>query len=106
MKETHTSRWLLIDDERTLVGIDKIARTYNEGLNAILNEGPWDCIIFDHDLGDTSVPEKTGYDLMCRLEENPELIPSNIIVISQNPVGVQKMEKLRLKLLRIKDEAN
>jgi len=96
------ARWLLIDDIRNIKGIDKIARTYDEGLNAIHNEGPWECIIFDHDLGDKQIPERTGYDLMCELERHPELIPNNIILVTQNPVGRQKMEVLKNKLLRRK----
>ena len=88
-------RWLLIDDLRT-VPEAIIARTYKDGKNAILNDGPWDCIIFDHDLG----CKKTGYDLMCILEEHPELIPKNIIVITQNSVAKVKMELLKQKLLK------
>lgn len=98
------ARWLLIDDIRNIQGVDKVARTYEEGLSAILNEGPWDCIIFDHDLGDEQTPERTGYDLMCVLERHPELIPNNIILVTQNPVGFKKMNILKNKLLRIKHE--
>lgn len=97
------ARWLLIDDIRNIQGVDKVARTYDEGLHAIHNEGPWDCILFDHDLGDKHTPERTGYDLMCELERHPELIPNNIILVTQNPVGLQKMNFLKNKLLRMKD---
>lgn len=97
-------RWLLIDDMRSLTNVDKIARTYDEGLHAIHKEGPWDCIIFDHDLGDKRTPERTGYDLMCELERHPNLIPKNILIITQNPVGIQKMTLLKNRLLRMRDE--
>ena len=93
------SKWLLIDDYRTISGVDKIARTYDAGLEAILNEGPWSCIVFDHDLA----CEKSGYDLMCVLEEKPELIPDNIIIITDNAAARPKMEQLKNRLLKIKN---
>lgn len=95
-------RWLLIDDVRSIPGVEKIARTYFEGLKAITMEGPWECIIFDHDLG--AGTDKNGYDLMCLLEEQPELIPNNIMIITQNASARPKMEALRMKLLQIKQE--
>ena len=90
------TNWLLIDDKRNVAGVESIARTYKEGKDAILRGG-WATIIFDHDLGDTN-PKHTGYDLMCILEEHPELIPENIMLITDNPVGLQKMEVLRIRL--------
>lgn len=97
------SRWLLIDDVRQIQGVDKTARSYDEGYHAIHHEGPWECIIFDHDLGDKHDPERTGYDLMCELERHPHLIPNNILIVTQNPVGYQKMESLKRRLLEMKD---
>lgn len=94
-------RWLLIDDQRVIPGVEKTARTYFEGLKAITMEGPWECIIFDHDL---SCEDKTGYDLMCLLEERPELIPNNILIVTQNASARPKMEQLKHKLLRMKHE--
>lgn len=75
----------------------------------------WDRIYIDHDLGG----EKTGYDLMNTMEEdmaraderrgNCETIPSDSLVplsktgeihiISNNPVGAQRMYDLGVKLL-------
>ena len=92
------SKWLLIDDVRTVPGVDSIARTYEEGLEAIKNDGPWNCIIFDHDLGSTG----TGYDLMCYLEQHPHLIPNNIMIITQNASVMQKMQQLKDRLLTLK----
>lgn len=94
-------RWLLIDDQRTIPGVEKTARNYWEGLKAITVEGPWECIIFDHDLGGGL--KQTGYDLMCILEEKPELIPNNIMVITQNAGARPKMEFLRRKLMKMKE---
>lgn len=93
-------RWLLIDDWRDVQGVTKTARTYFEGLKAITLEGPWDCIIFDHDLGGGE--KQTGYDLMCMLEEKPHLIPDNIMLITQNAAAKPKMEALRSRLLHMK----
>lgn len=90
------SKWLLIDDIRTVPGVDRTARTYEDGLRAITREGPWDCIIFDHDLGEN---QKSGYDLMCVLEENTQLIPNNIMIITDNASARPKMEMLKNKLL-------
>lgn len=95
-------KWLLIDDVRSIPGVEKTARTYFEGLKAITTEGPWECIIFDHDLG--SGIDKNGYDLMCLLEERPELIPNNIIIVTQNASARPKMETLREKLLHLKQK--
>lgn len=95
----HKNKWLLIDDIRTIPGVDKIARTYDEGLRAITSEGPWECIVFDHDLGNSI---RTGYDLMCILEQQPSLIPNNIMIITQNPSARPKMEQLRTRLLNLK----
>ena len=66
----------------------------------------WDRIYIDHDLGG----EKTGYDLMCCLEAgqaeadpSDSLVPlsktGEIHIISNNPVGAQRMYDLGVKLL-------
>jgi hypothetical protein len=95
-------RWLLIDDVRIIPGVEKIARDYEQGKHAIINNGPWECIIFDHDIG----PNGTGYDLMCLLEQNPFLIPNNIMIITQNASARPKMEALKEKLLQTKRETS
>lgn len=84
--------------------MDRVARSFDDGFYAIHNEGPWDCIVFDHDLGDQEVPERTGYTLMCELEKYPHLISNIIMIITSNPAGRQRMEALKTKLLEIKDE--
>ena len=102
MSQIEQKKWLLIDDIRTIPGVDKIARTYDAGYKAITEEGPWQCIIFDHDLGldDT----KNGYKLMCVLEEHPEFIPENIMIITQNASAKPKMEALKRRLLLIRNK--
>ncbi len=82
-------RKLLIDDQREYDGMTQIARTFEAGLKA-LKEGNWDVLYLDHDLGQ---PEpKNGYQLLCWLEEHPEFLPGQIVLVTSNPVGRQKMQ--------------
>lgn len=87
---------LLIDDMRNGV-MDRIARTFDDGIKALKEEGPWDLLYLDHDLGEAD-PAKTGYDIMCFLEANPELLPKQIKCVSSNPVGRQKIQVVIDKL--------
>lgn len=89
---------LLIDDMRNIKA-DRIARTFDDGIKALTNEGPWDLLYLDHDLGDPA-PNKTGYDIMNFLEVNPGLIPGSIVCVSSNPVGRQKIGVVIEKLYR------
>ena len=82
-------RTLLIDDLRTL-NVTKTARTYNAGIRA-LKRGPWDVLFLDHDFGDQD-PRKTGYGIICWLEENTQYLPKKIILVSMNPVGRKQMQ--------------
>lgn len=81
---------LLIDDMRNIQA-DVVARTYDEGIEALKNQGPFSLLYLDHDFGDPS-PSKTGYSIMCFLEANPEYKPEKIIIVSSNPVGRQQMQ--------------
>jgi len=59
---------LLVDDQRNLPA-DLVARTYNDGIEA-LRERHSDLLYLDHDLGDFSGVEGrelTGYDVPCWL---------------------------------------
>lgn len=87
---------LLIDDRR-IFPCDKVAKTYAEGLLA-LAETQWDVLYIDHDLG----TDKTGYDILCWLEQNPQHVPKKIIVVSQNPSGRARMQLVVDKLLKDK----
>jgi len=76
--------WLLIDDERDL-NIEVIARTAGAG-KMMLAAGVWECVCFDHDLGE----QESGYDvLMWGLER--EYIPSRVQLVTSNPVGRKNM---------------
>lgn len=95
-------RHLLIDDCRNL-GIEYVARTYDAGIE-MLKMGEWDMLWLDHDLGairkcySDRDYELTGYDILCWLEEHPEYLPKKITVVSGNPSGAERMEKLVKKL--------
>jgi len=83
-------RKLLIDDMRNIQDA-RVARTYADGIAALKNEGPWDTLYLDHDLGE-EIPSHTGYGIMCWLEANPEYLPGEIILVTSNPVGRSKMQ--------------
>lgn len=103
-------RILLIDDARSLEQVHKhqsndsyiasIARDYFEGIRLLREEGPWDVLYLDHDLASfIEGKEKTGYDVICWLEENTEYLPLNgIYCVSSNPVGRQRIEQVIKKL--------
>lgn len=65
-----------------------IARTFDEGLEKI-KQGGWERIYLDHDLGEFG--RKTGYELICFIEENPDLAPNWFSCVSANLVGRQKI---------------
>lgn len=88
-------RCLLIDDIRTpdMVSLEEdvqIARTYDQGIEC-LREGNWDILYLDHDLGDPD-ERKTGYGIMCFLEQNIDLLPKEIVLVTANPVGRKNMQ--------------
>ena len=81
-------RTLLIDDERT-IDCTMVVRIYDEGILALQIE-KWDELLLDHDLGDPD-ERKTGYGIMCWLEQNVQYIPRRIILITLNPAGRKNM---------------
>jgi hypothetical protein len=87
-------RHLLIDDMRNIFA-DDIARTYQEGI-AFLRKTKYTHLWLDHDLGEG----KTGYDVMCWLEQNQQHLPDKIICISANPVGNKRINVVIKKLKR------
>jgi hypothetical protein len=98
-----TMRNLLIDDMRDpkdFPNITRVARDYAQAIDALQNDGPWDMVWFDHDLGEGwQVGFATGYDVMCWLEKNPQFIPKHISLCTQNAVGREKMKILGCRLL-------
>ncbi len=88
------NRTLLIDDMRDF-NCDKTVKTFEEGIKA-LQEEIWDIVYLDHDLG----LGKTGYDIVCWLENNKQFLPKKIILVTQNPVGRKNMEVVINKLYK------
>lgn len=84
---------LVIDDIRTFAEAEYHARTYAEGIDA-LTEEEWDILYLDHDLGE----DKSGYDVLCFLEEYPEYLPGEIQLVTANPVGRMRMVQVINKL--------
>ena len=83
---------LLIDDLRNRPAT-VTARNFADGI-AALKDRQWDLLELDHDLGDFSGPngrELTGYDVACWLEANPEHLPKDIRIVSDNSVGRKKI---------------
>lgn len=77
--------WLLIDDIRDL-NTDVIART-PDSARKMLALGGWECVCFDHDLGENV---ETGYDLMkWALERN--FLPPKVQLVTSNSVGKRNM---------------
>jgi hypothetical protein len=80
-------KMLLIDDLRVMT-VHRTARTYDDGIVALQN-GPWDVLYLDHDLGE----EKTGYDITNWLEQNPAYQPEAVVLVTMNPVGRENIAR-------------
>lgn len=102
---------LLIDDMRDLENVMPsyskykdftgiTARSYDVGIAELKSNSPFDVLFLDHDLAsyDEAGREKTGYDIMCFLEANLELLPKEIVLVTSNPVGRQRMQAVIDKL--------
>lgn len=98
---------LLIDDIRNEAYIEstyglrptQVTKTYQAGIEALKNDGPFDVLYLDHDLASyEGDQEKTGYDILVFLEEFPEFLPKNIYIVSANPVGRVRMRQVIEKL--------
>lgn len=88
---------ILIDDIRNLPA-DRVARTFEDGIEALKNEGPWDLLLLDHDLGQEDGKDGTG--IVNWLEENKNLMPKEVIIVSSNPVGRNRMRLVLDKIYR------
>ena len=84
-------------DKQKMFSKIKIARTYNEGLEA-LKEESWDLLLLDHDLGGI----KDGMDILDYLEimilSEEEKIPKKIHIITRNLAEKNKMVYLAKRL--------
>lgn len=86
---------LLIDDLRNLPAT-RIARSFEEGIKALKEEGPWDMLWLDHDLGQEDGKDGTG--IMNFLDENRQYMPIAIQCVSSNPVGKERIQKIATKI--------
>lgn len=100
-------RVLLIDDIRNEVfiaatyGIEvsHVAKNFTQGIISLVSQ-KWDLLLLDHDLSSyVEDVEKTGYDVMLFLEKNPEYLPGEIMLVTSNPVGRDKMNVV-IKILK------
>lgn len=78
---------LWLDDLRTPPPGWTWAKTFDEAVE-ILKTGLVVAASLDHDLG----LEKTGYDVVCWMEENDVWPKNGVSVHSMNPVGRAKMQ--------------
>lgn len=77
-----------------------VARNYEGGI-ALLASKHWDVLYLDHDLADFSGEEgreRKGIHVLDWLEEFPEHLPGEIIIVSDNAAGVGQMRRLVNKL--------
>jgi len=85
---------LLIDDERTFDDATCIARNATDGIYELEHNGVWDKLYLDHDLGE----DGTGYDVICWLEENPSFMPKEVVCVSANPPGRDRINVVIKKI--------
>ena len=91
---------LLIDDMRSLEGMDMTSRTGEVGMS-LMQQGVVTHLYMDNDLGE-DVPRE-GIDIMKWARDNGHM-PSNVTIVSANPVCRGRMEDiLKLDLGYIKD---
>lgn len=84
-------RTLLIDDLRDIKA-DRVARTFDDGIKALLEGGPWDILYLDHDLGEMDGKDGTG--IINWIEEHAEFRPGKIELVTANPVGRERMKRV------------
>ena len=79
-------------DEKNVV----VCRTYYEAVEYVKKYGIMSEISFDHDLGDDSIPEMTGYSfakfLIDYIIDNELKCVFDYVVHSANPVGKENIE--------------
>jgi hypothetical protein len=88
-------RTLLIDDKRNIEAT-RVARTFEDGIKALSEEGPWDVLYLDHDLGQEDGKDGTG--IINWIEANTQFLPKKIELVTSNPVGRLRMQVVIHKL--------
>ncbi len=87
---------LWVDDIREPIWECTKAKTYSQAIEALEKE-LFDYLYLDHDLGNQD-GKKTGYDILCWLECHTDRLPKEIILITGNPSGRERMELVVKKL--------
>lgn len=69
-----------------------LAKNYDEAINELNNNSPFDLVCFDHDLEEAHYQadysnNKTGYDVALHLETMKDKLPTNAIIHTLNPDG-------------------
>ena len=86
-------RRFLLDDIRTLPDIDCLCRTPEAAYISLELEN-FDVYIFDHDLGEVKPGTEGGDVLRWALQNNHINPKASIFLITQNPVGREKMQNI------------
>jgi len=93
---THKSNWIIV-------------RTVEDAKREVLQNGPFEFISFDHDLGE----DLTGYDFvkwLCEYDHdnNFKIIPKNFEyrVHSMNPIGKKNIENYLQSYMKFRDNSS
>lgn len=81
----------------------KIVERADLAIKELKDNGPWDLLFLDHDLGGETYVESgpgTGYEVAKWLEVNHEYLPKKIVLHSLNAYGRQNMLIAILNALR------
>lgn len=84
--------------QRNLIGTSQsLVTTSKDCIDKLEQEGPWDIIFLDHDLGGkvfVESGEDTGWEVAKWISDNPEHEPKRIIIHSFNSAGATNMKRL------------
>lgn len=105
MKPDNSQKTLLITLKNVDIQANWSTGDYEEGLQILMNEGPWGILYIDYSLEDGFIPARTGLSILQHLEDFPEMIPPKIEIISSDPYHTNMMKEQVDKLMEIKKEA-
>lgn len=79
---------------------DITSRSYQEGLEQLDSNAPFELLMLDHDLSsyDDTGRERTGYDIVKWLAENQDKLPHRITLVTSNPIGLKDMASMLVNL--------
>jgi len=76
-----TNEWICFEDEEV-----EIARTGEEGIN-LLQTRRWETLLLDNDMG----AGIEGHEVLSFLQDNPQHLPSVIILVTANIIAGNRM---------------